>query len=404
MKKTIIIALTIILILTSFTSCENNTHEHTWDKGTVTKAATCTEKGVTTYTCTGCKKTITEEIEALGHKWNDGVETTKATYLKKGTLTKTCTRTDCKEIMNIDIPCIPLNGQSFAFYYYNQNEQNKSMVQIISLSDTDYDCYGGVDDQNKNVSATHGFGDGYSLIGSTLTLTIGENEVPYDLIEVLSDTGDVTSITMKNNNEMQSLVPIELKVEDKPEGHYYIEDKKVILPYTYTKDGKTINDTKDITSITIGPLEHEIETKPGYLTKGAYNCSVCGYKGDIPVIPLAGTKWTSTSVIETNNTLLSDINGKKLIIEFNNYPTATIYAKADSDSEPSLINSISSYDLELNENPKTISLIGGYNIQYKGSINEDINDETITITNFTMYLSSDKSVEIGTITFKQNKQ
>ena len=43
--------------------------EHRWDAGTVTKAATCTQKEIRTYRCTaiGCKQTRTEELPALGH-------------------------------------------------------------------------------------------------------------------------------------------------------------------------------------------------------------------------------------------------------------------------------------------------------------------------------------------------
>ena len=41
---------------------------HNWDSGKITKAATCTETGVKTYTCTRCQKTKTEEIKATGHK------------------------------------------------------------------------------------------------------------------------------------------------------------------------------------------------------------------------------------------------------------------------------------------------------------------------------------------------
>ena len=41
---------------------------HNWDAGKITKAATCTETGVKTYTCTRCQKTKTEEIKATGHK------------------------------------------------------------------------------------------------------------------------------------------------------------------------------------------------------------------------------------------------------------------------------------------------------------------------------------------------
>ena len=42
--------------------------EHSWDSGKVTKAATCTEKGIRTYTCQSCGITRTEDIPALGHK------------------------------------------------------------------------------------------------------------------------------------------------------------------------------------------------------------------------------------------------------------------------------------------------------------------------------------------------
>ena len=41
---------------------------HPWDKGKVTKAATCTANGVMTYTCEICGITKTETIKATGHK------------------------------------------------------------------------------------------------------------------------------------------------------------------------------------------------------------------------------------------------------------------------------------------------------------------------------------------------
>lgn len=46
-----------------------NKEAHTWDTGTVTKAATCTEKGERTYTCDKCGREKTEEnIPAKGHQ------------------------------------------------------------------------------------------------------------------------------------------------------------------------------------------------------------------------------------------------------------------------------------------------------------------------------------------------
>lgn len=45
-------------------------HEHAWDDGVVTKAATCTEVGLKTYTCE-CGETMTKEIPAHGHVCNE---------------------------------------------------------------------------------------------------------------------------------------------------------------------------------------------------------------------------------------------------------------------------------------------------------------------------------------------
>lgn len=42
-------------------------HRHTWDEGSVTKEANCTEKGTKVYNCTTCSETKTEYITALGH-------------------------------------------------------------------------------------------------------------------------------------------------------------------------------------------------------------------------------------------------------------------------------------------------------------------------------------------------
>ena len=48
-------------------SIEVKGHNHVWDKGTVTKKATCTEVGEKKYTCTECDETRTETIPKTGH-------------------------------------------------------------------------------------------------------------------------------------------------------------------------------------------------------------------------------------------------------------------------------------------------------------------------------------------------
>ena len=57
---------------------------HTWDDGTITTEATCTEKGVRTYTCTVCNETKTEEISATGHRHPEERNVKAATCAQEG--------------------------------------------------------------------------------------------------------------------------------------------------------------------------------------------------------------------------------------------------------------------------------------------------------------------------------
>ena len=71
---------------------------HDWDEGEVTKAATCTEPGVITYTCVRlitnmwCGAKRTEPIPALGHAWDSGKVTKAATCAEAGVKTYQCSR------------------------------------------------------------------------------------------------------------------------------------------------------------------------------------------------------------------------------------------------------------------------------------------------------------------------
>ena len=65
--------------------------EHDWNDGVVTKAPTCTQTGVRTYTCRyNSSHTYTEVIPATGHDWDDGVITTLASCTHTGIKTYTC--------------------------------------------------------------------------------------------------------------------------------------------------------------------------------------------------------------------------------------------------------------------------------------------------------------------------
>ena len=72
----------------------NPTGDFVWDSGTVTTPATCTEKGVRTYTCTSSSHTKTEDIPALNHSLagQEYVSNNNATCEQDGTKTAKCVR------------------------------------------------------------------------------------------------------------------------------------------------------------------------------------------------------------------------------------------------------------------------------------------------------------------------
>ena len=72
----------------------NPTGDFVWDSGTVTTPATCTGKGVRTYTCTSSSHTRTEDIPALNHSFAGQayISDNNATCEQDGTKTAKCVR------------------------------------------------------------------------------------------------------------------------------------------------------------------------------------------------------------------------------------------------------------------------------------------------------------------------
>jgi uncharacterized repeat protein (TIGR02543 family) len=66
-------------------------HEHTYEVASVVPA-TCTEKGLTTYVCSACGDSYTEDIEAIGHNYTPSV--TDPTCTEAGYTTYTCSACD----------------------------------------------------------------------------------------------------------------------------------------------------------------------------------------------------------------------------------------------------------------------------------------------------------------------
>ncbi len=66
----------------SYKDSETDPLGHNWNGGVVTKQSSCTEEGVSTYTCTRCGDTKTEKIDKTSHYYKD--EIVPATYTTPG--------------------------------------------------------------------------------------------------------------------------------------------------------------------------------------------------------------------------------------------------------------------------------------------------------------------------------
>ena len=94
---------------------EPNPDIHTWNSGTISVPATCTEAGVRTLTCTGCSETTEASIPALEHDYIK--ETVAATCTEGGYTEYTCSR--CQDSCQVNQTAAM--GHSFTDYQSDSN-------------------------------------------------------------------------------------------------------------------------------------------------------------------------------------------------------------------------------------------------------------------------------------------
>lgn len=71
--------------------CNESEYEaHKWDNGTVTQAASCSQKGIIASACTVCKAEKYDSIPKVAHEWGNGTVTQNATCTQEGVMTYSC--------------------------------------------------------------------------------------------------------------------------------------------------------------------------------------------------------------------------------------------------------------------------------------------------------------------------
>jgi hypothetical protein len=114
--------------------------DHKYGEPNVDKAATCTEAGSQTSTCSVCGKTKVEELTALGHIKGEMFVDKEATATEKGSQHYVCK--NCGETKTEDIPALGSNDANDSNSSSNGNDANGSNNLVVTGSDNKGDNKG----------------------------------------------------------------------------------------------------------------------------------------------------------------------------------------------------------------------------------------------------------------------
>ncbi|MBR3644179.1 MAG: hypothetical protein IKN57_11800, partial [Parasporobacterium sp.] len=92
---------------------------HTWDAGSIVRAATCMQKGERIYTCINCGEVRKEEIPLIPHSFTNYINNNNATCQKDGTQTAYCDY-NCGTTNTIPVEGSRV-GHNFVNYVYNND-------------------------------------------------------------------------------------------------------------------------------------------------------------------------------------------------------------------------------------------------------------------------------------------
>lgn len=102
-KITTLLLAALLLICTAvgFAACKKAC-EHTYSDWAESQAATCTESGEETRTCSKCGSMETRTVDALGHTYSDWTESRAAACAEQGEETRICAKCGNTETRTVD--------------------------------------------------------------------------------------------------------------------------------------------------------------------------------------------------------------------------------------------------------------------------------------------------------------
>ncbi len=190
-------------------------HVHSWGNGAVTKAATCTESGIRTYTCS-CGETRTVTILATGHQWSEWNVVKEATATEDGLKERSCSVCGQK-----DQQTIPHDGHT---HTWDSGTVTKAATCTESGIRT-YTCSCG-ETKTEAILAT-----GHQWSAWTVTKEATESEEGSKERSCsacgLRETSSMAKIVIVDNND-----GTKTKTEEEPDG-------TVVSTTTGSKDGST---------------------------------------------------------------------------------------------------------------------------------------------------------------------
>ncbi|MGN0468289.1 MAG: leucine-rich repeat protein, partial [Acutalibacteraceae bacterium] len=244
-----------------------HTHEYT---STVTTAATCTEAGVMTYTCSVCGDSYTEEIPDLGHSY-------EVCYLPTGECKYSVKCAHCSEEMNLDI-----DNCYYEVVAVSQNDTggwNSAALELFAKT-SGGDTVTIASKEGLYINFVDKLDDGG--YGERVLLSGKANALPTSFTYSYNFGGGVftwrnmkVSFYLRIGNTADVLVDIPLKIEGQSSsGTLKIEDQ-------YVQAGSSSN-TKAIGTLNISVKHNHTYPETGVVTAptcttGGYTTKICAF-------------------------------------------------------------------------------------------------------------------------------